>query len=210
MWLRLLDLAQRRFGQVHALEIGVFKGQIISLWAMISKCWGFDVVISAISPMEGRPLPRSRLYRWLRKQFDSSFREDLRVNNFYANDNYDVIVSNLFDRFGVSFDDVRLYRSYSTDPKLIDELSNARFHIVYVDGDHSFDVALHDFKTFGSKVVKDGWLVADDASCTIPGTAFWKGHEEVSRAVEILPSMGFKNVLNIGHNRIFERVKVPS
>ena len=209
MWLRLLDSAARRFGEFHALEIGVFKGQVISLWAMISRCWGFNVRISAISPMEGQPLPGSSLSRWFRKRLDSRFRERLRSGNFYANDDYDDIVRNLFDRFGVCFDDVRLFRSYSTDPKLIHELSDAQYHIVYVDGDHTLQGALHDFRTFGAKVVAGGWLVADDASVFLPGTVFWKGHEPVSRAVEILPKMGFKNVLNIGHNRIYERTEIP-
>jgi hypothetical protein len=55
-------------------------------------------------------------------------------------------------------------------------------------------------------VTKGGFLVADDAGCGLPGTSFWKGHEAVSRAAEILPSLGFVNILNVGHNRIYERV----
>ncbi|MBI2716572.1 MAG: class I SAM-dependent methyltransferase [Rhizobiales bacterium] len=206
MWLRLLDYARKRFGQISLLEIGVFKGQVISLWALIGRNWDIDVRITAITPFEGRPMPRSRLITWIRSRFDFKFRENLRNGNFYENCDYEAVVKKLFGRFDLDFWKVRLCRGYSTDSHVQLELSNATFHIVYVDGDHSFDGALQDFKTYGPKVVRGGWLVADDAGSFIPGSAFWKGHEAVSRAVNILPEIGFRNVLNVGHNRIFERV----
>jgi hypothetical protein len=45
----------------------------------------------------------------------------------------------------------------------------------------------------------------DDAAYGLPGTRFWKGYETVARACELLPGLGFTNVLNVGHNRVFER-----
>jgi hypothetical protein len=77
---------------------------------------------------------------------------------------------------------------------------------VYVDGDHTYQGALHDFVTFGPKVAPGGWLVADDAGQDLSGSAFWKGHEAVTRAAQVLPSLGFRNVLNVGHNRVYERM----
>lgn len=100
-----------------------------------------------------------------------------------------------------------MLKGFSSDPQILKETANNQFEIVYVDGDHTFKGALHDFQVFGAKVVKGGWLVADDAGCALPGTQFWKGHEAVSLAVECLPALGFKNILNVGHNRVFERVK---
>src|SRR5208337_4300561 len=103
------------------------------------------------------------------------------------------------------FDRVRLLRGFSTDPAILRSLQNESFHVIYVDGDHTFAGVRHDFLTFGAKVVPGGWLVADDAAADVPGTAFWKGHEAVTRATSVLPSIGFRNVLNVGHNRIYER-----
>src|SRR5260221_7964493 len=37
LWARLLDAAAEKFGDVRALEIGVFKGQVISLWSLLSR-----------------------------------------------------------------------------------------------------------------------------------------------------------------------------
>jgi hypothetical protein len=204
MWLRLLENAYRRFGTVRALEIGVFKGQVISLWALIGKHWKLNVQISAISPLAGQPLPKSRLANLIRRGFDPRFREQLRNANFYADDDYAGIIKRLFERFAVDYDAVKMYQGYSTDRRILDLMAKSTFHVVYVDGDHTLKGALHDFKVFGTKVVSGGWLVADDASCALPGSAFWKGHEAVSHAAEILPTIGFRNILNVGHNRIYE------
>ena len=206
MWLRLLDNAKRRFGTVQALEIGVYKGQVISLWAVIGRAWNIDIRISAITPLSGQPMPRSSFVTWLRKHLDPNFREQLRNANFYAQADYLTLIRQLFDQFEVNFEDVCLYHGYSTDQRILERVANQSFHIIYVDGDHTFHGALHDFKVFGPKVVKGGWLVADDAGCSLPGSAFWKGHEAVSAAVKILPDTGFRNILNVGHNRIYERV----
>jgi len=45
----------------------------------------------------------------------------------------------------------------------------------------------------------------DDASCDLPGEGYFKGYSAVSTAARIVPSLGFENVLNIGHNRIYRR-----
>ena len=58
MWLRLLEYANRRFGVSARLKIGVFKGQVISLWAVIGRHWNIDISISAITPLSGHPIPR--------------------------------------------------------------------------------------------------------------------------------------------------------
>jgi hypothetical protein len=207
MWLRLLDHASRRFGTVRALEIGVFKGQVISLWGVIAKQFEMDLQICAITPLSGQPLPRSKLATWLRARFDRSFREELNNGNFYAQADYLNIITQLFERFDLNINSISLHRGYSTDPHILERVANSTFHIIYVDGDHTFQGALHDFKVFGPKIVKGGWLVADDAGCSLPGTAFWKGHEAVSHAAELLPDMGFRNILNVGHNRVYERVE---
>ena len=206
MWLRLLHNAYRRFGAVRALEIGVFKGQVISLWALIAKHYHLNIHVSAITPLCGQPMPRSRIIRLVRSRLDPWFRERLRNANFHPADDYAGAILQLFKEFDVDFSLVDLCRGYSTDARVLRRMSEATFHVLYVDGDHTFKGALHDFTVFGPKVVKGGWLVADDAGCSLPGTVFWKGHEAVSRAANALEKIGFNNVLNVGHNRIYERV----
>ena len=45
----------------------------------------------------------------------------------------------------------------------------------------------------------------DDAANLIPGSKFFKGIEEVSRATEEIDPLVYKNVLNVGHNRVFQK-----
>jgi hypothetical protein len=205
MWLRLLDAAAHRFGKLDAMEIGVFKGQVISLWALIAKHWGIHVRISGITPLKGQPMPRSRMLSFLRYHLDRTFREKMQNANFYPNDDYEIAIRQLFEHFDIAYPSVVLHRGYSRDQSIIENLAHKTFHILYVDGDHTFEGALHDFTVYGPKVVPGGWLIADDAACSLPGTLFWKGHASVSRAAECLSDLGFRNVLNVGHNRIYER-----
>lgn len=205
MWARLLDAAAAKFGPVRALEIGVFKGQVISLWSLLARERGLDVQVSALSPLAGQPMPHGRLVRWLRYRLDRRFRERVENGDFYAAADYERVVRDHFAHHGLSFDTVRLHRGFSTDPALLATLARESYHLIYVDGDHTYEGALHDFRTFGPKVVPGGWLVADDAGCDLPGTVFWKGHPAVSDAARVLPELGFTNVLNVGHNRVYQR-----
>ncbi|MEO6994262.1 MAG: class I SAM-dependent methyltransferase, partial [Lacunisphaera sp.] len=206
MWASLLTAAAIRFGPVRALEIGIFKGQVISLWALLARHYGLKVEVSALGPLAGQPRPTTNLFTKIRYRFSPRYREQIDNANFYAEEDYAAIVRAHFAHHGLDFDQVKLHRGFSTDPALLDQLASETFHIVYVDGDHRYEGALHDFKTFAAKIPIGGWLVADDAGGDLPGSAFWKGHEAVTRAVQIMPTLGFKNVLNVGHNRIFERV----
>ena len=207
MWRLLLQAAAARFGTVRALEIGVFKGQVISLWSLLAREYHLDLRISALTPLSGRPLSRSRVLNKLRHWFSASFREQVQSGNFYPPDDYEGIIRALFRKFSLDFGQVTLHRGFSTDPTLLSRLSGENFEIIYVDGDHTYQGALHDFNQYGPKVVPGGWLVADDAGCELPGTVFWKGHETVSRAARELPALGFTNILNVGHNCVYERTR---
>ncbi|MEO6994122.1 MAG: class I SAM-dependent methyltransferase [Lacunisphaera sp.] len=207
MWASLLTAAASRFGAVRALEIGIFKGQVISLWALLARIYGLDLEVSALGPLAGQPRPTTTLLSKIRYRVSSRYREQIDNANFYADDDYAAIVRAHFSHHGLDFEKVKLHRGFSTDSTILERLNGETFHIVYVDGDHRYKGALHDFKTFAAKIPVGGWLIADDAGGDLPGTTFWKGHTAVTRAVQIMPSLGFKNILNVGHNRIFERIE---
>lgn len=207
LWRLLLAAAHERFGTVDALEIGVFKGQVVSLWSLLAKTEGWPVRVHALSPFEGQPLRGDRWMRKLKQLLLPRFRERLRSGDFYAKDNYEAIVRRLFADFELDFDAVRLVRGYSTAAPVLALVATDRYQVVYIDGDHTYEGAASDIRNFAPKVVPGGWLVMDDASFDLPGTTFWKGYESVSRACTLLPSLGLRNVLNVGHNRVFERVR---
>jgi hypothetical protein len=205
MWQALLAAAGDRFGNVDALEIGVFKGQVVSLWALLARTHGWPLRIHAITPFEGQPLPRSRWWRGVLARVSRRFRERIRSGDFYSADDYEPAVRRLFARHGLDFASVRWIRGYSNAPEVLAAVQQDRFHVIYVDGSHTYDAASADIANYGPKVVPGGWLVMDDAAFDLPGAAFWKGYESVARACRRLPDLGFRNVLNVGHNRIFEK-----
>lgn len=205
MWAILLAEASRRFGPFRAMEIGVFKGQVISLWALLAARRRFQVEIHAVTPLAGQP-PPSRLWGRLLYLVSRRHRERVENGDFYPQEDYERIVREHFAFHGADFNSVILHRGFSTDPALLASIAPLRIHLLYVDGDHTLAGARHDFSHFGPKVVTGGWLVADDAGCDLPGTSFWKGHKAVSRAASLLPSLGFRNVFNVGHNRVYERI----
>lgn len=205
LWDALLTEAANKFNQVRALEIGVFKGQVISLWALLAKKRQLDVEVHALTPLAGNPAPPLGWLHRVRYRLDAGYRENFRTGNHYADDDYETAVREHFRHHDLDFEKVRLHRGFSTDPGLKAQLETARFEILYVDGDHREAGARHDFREYGAKVVPGGWLVADDAGHDLPGNTFWKGYPEVTAALDELPALGFSNVLNVGHNRVFQR-----
>ncbi len=207
LWDCLLGEAARRFPRVRALEIGVFKGQIISLWSLLARERELPIEVHALTPLAGNPAPPTSLWHRLRYRLDRGYRENFRTGNHYPAEDYESVVRQHYAWHDLNFDHVRLHRGYSTDPALLDALAGQDYEIIYVDGDHREAGARHDFRVFGAKVRPGGWLVADDAGYDLPGSGFWRGYPEVTAALAELTPLGFVNVLNVGHNRVFQRTR---
>jgi hypothetical protein len=205
MWRLLIEDLAARFEPVRALEIGVYKGQTISLWAWIAAQRELAVEIAAISPFEGNEKPTPRWLRSLRKRLDPSYRRAAREGNLHPIDDYLARTREIFTAFDLDFNAVNAIRGLSTDPAIIEQVRGERFALIYIDGDHSEEVARSDIATYGPMVEAGGYLVLDDAGCFLPGATFWKGIESVSQAAEDIPALGFENILNIGHNRIYRK-----
>lgn len=209
MWYILFNEMQRRKSPVCALEIGVYKGQVISLWSLLSTELNIPAEISAITPLEGT-LPagsfvNNRIVKKIRRLLSASYRKQEKEGNLYPKEDYYTIISNLFQHFGLNFNTVQLYRGYSNTPEVLGKIRDKKFDIIYIDGDHSYEGAKNDIKNYTPLIVSGGYLVMDDASWFLEGTVFWKGHKEVSRACDIIEAYGFENVLNIGHNRVYKK-----
>jgi hypothetical protein len=204
LWKLLVEHASRH-ERSHFLEIGVYKGQVISLWALLLRESGRQATLHAISPMCGDPLPSpwaTRLLRW----FSPRFRDRFRNADFYECADYEPIATELFNQYGLAWSDVQLWKGLSHEPAIRRAAAELRYQIIYIDGDHSRAGATADFSHYGRLLAPGGFLVADDAGLSLPGTVFWKGHPGVTEAAdEVLPALGLVNVLNIGHNRVFQQ-----
>lgn len=141
MWRLLLAEAHERFGNTDLLEIGVFKGQVVSLWALLARTYGWPVRIHAVTPFEGQPLPGFRWWRALQLRLNPRFRERVRSGDFYPEDGYEQIVRRLFARYELDFESVRWFRGYSNAPEVLAAVRDAAFQIIYIDGAHTYEAA---------------------------------------------------------------------
>lgn len=208
MWLLLLQYLFERTDAPQLLEIGVYKGQVISLWDLIAKELGRKCEVTGVTPLSGTTRPGNPIIHYWKYFTGKQFRGQLKSGNFYEDTNYFEIIGALFTLFNLNFNNVKLHKGLSSDAQILSELRDAKFDVIYIDGDHRRWAVETDIRNYAPKVKIGGFLVMDDASCNIPGgerNEYWKGHQSVSDACEKIPSAEFENVLNIGHNRIFQR-----
>lgn len=213
LWFLLLQDLATRGRPLRLLEIGVFKGQVVSLWGVLANKLGVEARITGVSPFEGND-PRGLLplvWHAMKLRLVPSYRRRWRslsaVGSVYPKDDYYAVVEGVLEHFGVPRDRVELIRGSSHDATVKAKVGQGPFDIVYIDGDHSFEGARMDVREYSGLVAPDGYLVMDDAAWFLPGSTFFKGYESVSRAAEELPSLGFENVLNVGHNRVYRRAR---
>lgn len=205
MWYLLLaqDILRRK--NPVLLEIGVYKGQVISLWSLIAAEKKANPLIYAITPLAGKP-PLPRYLNRLMQIFNRKYREDVRAGNLYQDEDYMACIKQIYERFNLDIDSINILLGYSQDEQVKDKVGDLMFDLIYIDGGHRYEEVSDDIAFYGKKVKPGGYLVFDDASYFKPGDIFFKGYESVSRAVEDIDRNEFINVLNIGHNRIFKRI----
>jgi len=206
LWYLLLSSLRARFRPVEMLEIGVYKGQIISLAALVARELGFEVDITAVSPFSGNLAPVPVWRAAANFLFRPRWREAYLLGNLHPIGDYLADNRRMFDAFELDFDRVHAVRGLSTSPAIAAQLSDARFAVVFVDGDHSYEAAKFDIETYAPLVRPDGFVVVDDGATFLPGRGYFKGMKSVSRACRLLEhSPEWQNVLNVGHDRVFRR-----
>src|SRR5206468_1500747 len=122
------------------LEIGVFRGQTISLATLLSRRDGPGCEVHGISPFSSAG--------------DSVSRYAVGV------DYYTDTLRN-FDRFGLPH--AKLLRAYSTDPGARQLIASRTWDVIYIDGNHDYDVARQDWENCSPQVRAGGIVVLDDS-----------------------------------------------
>jgi cephalosporin hydroxylase len=181
MWWLLL----REFQPKLCLEIGVYRGQVISAWALISQILHYPCEVHGISPFT--PTGDSV----------SVYREDVD----YLSDTL-----NSFKYFNLTAP--TLVTAFSTDPEAINHIACRGWNLIYIDGSHDFEIALADYRLCRDHLVSGGLLVLDDASL---GTSFhppsfsFAGHLGPSRVATEFAMKEMKFLGAVGHNNIFQK-----
>jgi len=179
-WFSLIE----NYKPSRLLEIGVYRGQTISLWALIGAKLNYEMEIVGISPLDNSGDEVS-------SYLDIDYERDILEN---------------FERFGLN--KPTLIKGFSKVHS--DVIRNGEWDLIYIDGSHDYLDVKIDLKIayFGLKV--GGILVLDDSSLY---TSFkpmisntFRGHPGPSRAFLEIEENKWKFILGVGHNNILQKI----
>ena len=164
-------------------EIGVFRGQILSLIQVLASRTGRKVERYGITPLDTSG-----------GVWESNYEEDIK---------------RIHDYFFIP-KDYTLYVGSSTDKKIIEEAYlTSPYDILYIDGDHSYEGCLSDLENYGRFVRRGGFLVIDDACTEMHQPwGYFQGIKEVTEATLIYISKNMDEwefVGNCVHLRVYRR-----
>lgn len=175
------------------LEVGVFRGQVISLIRLLAERTGRAAFITGVTPLSS--------YSGERGEFPPHWESD-----------YGADIRRIHDEFNAEFSMSQIVKGLSTDAAVIDQVKrlDSPFDIVYIDGCHEYWAVKSDLRHYPLMVKPGGFLVVDDASCHLK--MWWgsfPGIEQVARALdeEIVGHPGWRHCLAVGHLRVFQKEK---
>lgn len=166
-----------------ALEIGVYRGQVVSLWAMLAEKLGIECEIHGISPFTST---------------GDSVSEYLKDIDYYAD-----TVGNC-GKF--AFKIPVFHKGFSTGKSMRDIIESKKWDLIYIDGNHDYEVAKADFIICSNSLRRGGLLVLDDSAletCYKPAAFAKGGHYGPSRVAGEIDQAVFEEVVFCGHNRVF-------
>ena len=119
MWFTLL----REFRPSVCLQIGVYRGQVISLWTLIANLLNFSCEVHGISPFA--PVGDSV----------SRYPEEI---DYWS----DTLAS--FELLGLNR--AILVPALSTDAAALQHIASKNWDLIYIDGSHDYEVVLSDYR----------------------------------------------------------------
>lgn len=179
MW----DLIIREFQPSTMLEIGVYRGQTLSLWSLIAHEYGMSIETWGVSPLTAAGDEVSK----------------------YIDVDYKLDIEKSFSLF--ELDKPNLFKGLSQDKSAVEFISSKTWDVIYVDGSHDYQDVVLDIELAKMVLSPGGILVLDDASKYVnytPLSFAFEGHPGPSKAAqEITQSEDWKFIGSCGHNRIF-------
>ena len=182
MWWLLLA----KFKPATMLEIGVYRGQTITLWGIIcEKLLNVPCDIHAISPFTSTG--------------DS-------VSHYLDGFDYQADVTEAFRHWDIQ--PPTLVKAFSTNHDAVNHLRSRTWELIYIDGSHDYEIVLADYLICRDNLRFGGLLVLDDASL---GTAFhppsfsFAGHSGPSRVAREYADKEMIFLGAVGHNNVFQK-----
>jgi hypothetical protein len=181
MWDSLFSI----FKPSSFLEIGVYRGQTLSLASLCSRESSFPARVCGISPFTSAA--------------DSVSKYSNQIN-YYE----DALKNFAFFKLPAP----HLVRGLSTEPHVWKQVAQHKWDMVYIDGNHDYEVAKSDFANCNKILAPRGLIVLDDSGlftryqAPLFSTA---GHFGPSKLAGEISALGFQELLQVGHNRVFQK-----
>jgi predicted O-methyltransferase YrrM len=182
MWWLLIS----EFKPQRMLEIGVYRGQVISLWALIAQIIELKCEVHGISPFT--PIGDAV----------SKYIEDL---------DYEADILASFAHFNLPAPN--LVKAYSTDQVAYNHIMKYKWDLIYIDGNHEYEIVLADYKLCKKQLTPNGIIVLDDASI---GTAYrptmfsFAGHLGPSKVARQYADKEMRYLGAVGHNNVYQNI----
>jgi len=171
---------------ISFLEIGVYKGQILSLIKLLSKIQNKECKILGVTPLDNT---------------------GDKYSNYQQSDYYKDIQS-LFNQFNLKLQDDELCIGLSTDQNIKNKILNQKYNLIYIDGGHYYNCVTSDISLMKECLLSNGIVVFDDASSYKNfNKHLFLGHLEVAEAIKnsLENDDQFEEIMCVGHNRVFKR-----
>ena len=182
MWFLLFQ----EFKPARFLEIGVYRGQALSLAALLARHLGISCRTQGISPFS----PAGDAVSKYRQDVD--YLEDTLSH---------------FNHFALPRPD--LLKAYSTDPEAVALIKSCQWDLIYIDGNHDYEVVCKDWSVCSASIKPGGVIVLDDAGLTSayrPPLFASGGHPGPSRLAKEIDPGQFREIIQVGHNRAFQKI----
>jgi hypothetical protein len=186
MWDKLVHNLPTNF---RFIEIGVYKGQILTLVAILAERYKKQCTIYGVTPLSNVD--------------DKYFR--------YDDVNYLDCITILHKTFDINFNENQIIKGMSTDDLVKEQiLKLGSFDVIYVDGGHDYETVKSDIQLAKKISSKNSYIVMDDSATfsNFDGLNIFKGHLEVARATDdyLTNDVNFIEKSCVGHNRIFQKI----
>lgn len=175
----------QEFRPSQCLEIGVYRGQTISLWCLIQKLLDINPTrIAGLSPLDNSTDDVSHYP-------DIDYAEDIRINFSYFNQ-----------------PQPQLFRGKSNSEQAKRFMETNKWDIIYIDGSHEEVVVKVDVANALENLAINGIIVLDDSSLYLtytPEKGAFAGHPGPSRVLLDLDSQSLNHFLTVGHLNFLRR-----
>lgn len=186
LWKLIVDEMPPHF---RFLEVGVYKGQVLSLVRLLADRTNREAEIVGITLLSS--------FAGVAGKFPDFPERDYRQD-----------ITDLHDHFGLV--QPALVVGDSTDPQTQQHAAiRGEFDAVYIDGGHEYAFVSSDLSFYPTLLKPGGLLIVDDASCYLEQPwGFFQGIDDVCRAVRTIVETNpdYEHLLAVVHNRVWRRV----